>query len=321
VRSLSVPSEQPSAAVDTALVAPSNRPPPLSLVLAAFAALYLVWGSTYLGIRLAIDSIPPFFMAGSRFLVAGAILYAIMRARGAHRPTGRQWVSATVIGTLLLVAGNGGVTWAEQYVPTGVTALVIAIVPAWIALFDWLRRGGRRPGLLAIAGLVLGFVGVSLLVSGRDSSGSPLVHPMGAVALVVSTICWSAGSIYSRHAPRPRHTLLAIAMQMIAGGALQFVVGFGLGETSTFSFAAITSASAWAWLYLTVVGSLIGFTAYVWLLQVSTPAKVSTYAYVNPLIAVLLGSVILHEPVPGSVALAGAMILGAVLLLTVFGRR
>ncbi len=290
--------------------------PPMWLVLAAFAALYIVWGSTYLGIRIAIDSIPPFLMAGSRFVVAGGIMYSFFRWRGAPRPTLPQWVAATITGALLLLAGNGGVTWAEQLVPSGITALVIAAVPAWIALADWLRPGGRRPGALAIAGIVLGFFGVTLLVSGRTASGAHLVHPAGAVALVLATLLWSVGSIYSRHSPKPASTLLAIGMQMMAGGALQLLTGLILGEAQRFSWAAITPTSAWAWVYLTAIGSLVGFTAYVWLLQVSTPARVSTYAYVNPLIAVLLGNVVLHEPVPPGVLLAGGLILGAVVLLT-----
>lgn len=290
--------------------------PPLWLVLAAFAALYIVWGSTYLGIRIAIDSIPPFFMAGSRFVVAGAVLYAFMRMRGAARPTAPQWVAATITGGLLLLAGNGGVTWAEQLVPSGITALVIAAVPAWIALADWLRPGGKRPGALALAGIVIGFVGVSLLVSGRTATGAHLVHPAGAVALVMATLLWSIGSIYSRHSPKPANTMLAIGMQMMAGGGLQLLTGLVLGEAHRFSWAAITPSSAWAWVYLTSIGSLVGFTAYVWLLQVSTPARVSTYAYVNPLIAVLLGHLVLHEAVPTGVALAGGLILGAVVLLT-----
>jgi drug/metabolite transporter (DMT)-like permease len=322
VRGLSAASETTEpASPPTSPGAATPPKPPLSLVLGAFAALYIVWGSTYLGIRLAIESIPAFFMAGSRFVTAGAILYAIMRARGAGRPTRRQWVSATIIGALLLLVGNGGVTWAEHTVPSGVTALVIAAVPAWIALADWLRPGGRRPGALAIAGIGIGFAGVALLVSGRSATGAPLVNPVGAAVLILATICWAAGSIYSRHAPKPAQTLLAIAMQMLAGGALQLLVGLALGEARQLSFAAITPTSAWAWVYLTAVGSLVGFTAYVWLLQVSTPAKVSTYAYVNPLIAVLLGHVVLNETIPPGVALAGSLILGAVILLTVRSHR
>ncbi len=299
----------------------AQTPPPLWLVLAAFAALYTVWGSTYLGIRLAIDSIPPFLMAGSRFVVAGSVLYWVMRARGVANPTRPQWIAATITGSLLLVAGNGGVTWAEQLVPTGVTALVIAAVPAWIALADWVRPGGRRPRVPAIIGLAVGFAGVALLVGGKHASGSPLVHPIGAAVLVLSTICWATGSIYSRHSPMPANTLMAIAMQMLTGGALQLVVGFGLGEAHQFSFSSITAASAWAWLYLTTVGSLVGFTAYVWLLQVSTPSRVSTYAYVNPLVAIMLGHFVLHEAIPTGMVMAGSLILGAVILLTAFGKK
>lgn len=298
-----------------------SAPPPLWLILAAFTALYTVWGSTYLGIRLAIDSIPPFLMAGSRFVVAGGLLYWVMRARGLPHPTRPQWIAAAVTGSLLIVAGNGGVTWAEQLVPTGVTALIIAAVPAWIALVDWIRPGGRRPRIPAIVGLAVGFAGVSLLVSGKHASGAPLVNPLGAAILVFSTVAWAIGSIYSRHSPMPSNTLMAIAMQMFTGGALQLVVGLFLGEARQFSFAAITPASAWAWVYLTSVGSLVGFTAYVWLLQVSTPSRVSTYAYVNPLVAVTLGHFVLNEAFPTGVALAGSLILGAVVLLTAFGKR
>jgi drug/metabolite transporter (DMT)-like permease len=297
-------------------VAPGGFPPPLWLVLSAFAALYLVWGSTYLGIRLAIDSMPPFLMAGSRFVVAGGLMYAVIRMRGATKPTGRQWLGATITGGLLIAAGNGGVTWAEQLVPTGVTALIIATVPAWIALADWARPGGTRPGALAFVGIALGFTGVALLVSGKAAPGHVAIDPIGAAALVGSTICWAAGSIYSRHAEKPASPLLTIGMQMLVGGIMQVLIGLLMGEGGKFSLEKITAVSAWAWVYLTTVGSLVGFTAYVWLLQVSTPAKVSTYAYVNPLIAVLLGNVVLKEVIPPGLAMSGALILGAVVLLT-----
>lgn len=322
MRSVSAAGEEPETSAGEGVPAQAGRQtPPLSLVLTAFAALYLVWGSTYLGVGIAVQSIPPFLMAGSRFVLAGTLLYAVMRWRGAPRPNGRQWGAAAIIGALLLVIGNGGVTWAQQYVPSGIAALMVAAVPAWIALSDWLRPGGRRPTLPVVAGVAMGFAGIAFLVSGKNPSGAQLVHPWGAVALVASTVAWAIGSIYARHAPMPRHTLLAVAMQMMAGGGLQLLVGVARGEAQQFSPAAITPASGWAWVYLTLIGSLVGFTAYAWLLQVSTPARVSTYAYVNPLIAVLLGHVILKEPVPAGVAVAGALILGAVVLLTAFTKR
>jgi drug/metabolite transporter (DMT)-like permease len=289
---------------------------PLGLVLAAFAAVYLIWGSTYLGIRLAIDSIPPFLMAGARFLTAGVILYAVMRARGATAPRKRHWVSAFVLGALLLLAGNGGVSWAQQTVPSGLAALVVAAVPLWIMLVDWLRPNGCRPTRVVLLGLAAGFAGVVLLVVGKNQAGHRLVDPAGAIVLLFATLCWAFGSVYSRHAAKPPSALLTVAMQMMAGGFLQLLVGFALGEGTAFSWSSVTTASAWAFVYLTLVGSLIGFTAYAWLLQVSTPAKVSTYAYVNPLIAVALGHLVLGEEVPKSALMAGALILAAVILIT-----
>lgn len=295
---------------------PPSRSAPLWLVLAAFAAVYLIWGSTYLGIKLAVDSIPPFLMAGSRFVVSGLLLYAVMRRRGAPRPTRAEWKSASIIGALLLLAGNGGVTWAEQTTPTGLTALLIAATPLWILLADWLRPGGRAPGGLTFLGLAIGFVGVFLIVLSRSPEGTKLVPSLSAVALVLASMCWAVGSIYARHALKPASALTGIAMQMIVGGALQLLVGLLMGEAARFYPSALTSTSIWAWVYLTFIGSLVGFPAYVWLLEVSTPARVSTYAYVNPIVAVLLGHVVLNEPVPRLVALAGVLVLAAVVLIS-----
>lgn len=298
------------------VVTRTSESAPTWLIVAAFAAVYLVWGSTYLGIRLAIDSIPPFLMAGARFVLAGGLLYGVMRARGAEKPEKKHWISAAVLGGLLLLAGNGGVTYAQQTVPSGVAALVVAAVPLWIMLLDWLRPGGRRPSGLVWLGLAMGFAGVTLLVLGKNHGGSRLVDPVGGSVLVMSTLCWATGSVYSRHASKPKSALLAVAMQMLAGGALEILVGLGLGEGQRFSWAAVTPTSAWAFVYLTLIGSLVGFTAYVWLLQVSTPAKVSTYAYVNPVIAVALGHLVLKEEIPKSAVAAGALVLAAVVLIT-----
>ena len=306
-------------AVAVATQPPAKAPPSTALVVAAFAAVYVIWGSTYLGIRLAIDSIPPLLMAGSRFVTAGLILYAVMRMRGAEKPTLTQWKGSTVIGSLLLLAGNGGVSWAQQTVPSGIAALVVAAVPLWILLVDWLRPNGTRPKLIVWLGLAVGFAGVALIVAGKNQLGHRIVNPAGAAALVFATITWALGSVYSRHAAKPTSALLAVAMQMITGGALQLCAGVALGETARLDLAHITPTSAWAFVYLTLVGSLVGFTAYVWLLQVSTPARVSTYAYVNPLIAVFLGHLVLNEEVPQTVALAGALILAAVILITRHG--
>jgi drug/metabolite transporter (DMT)-like permease len=299
-----------------AVTPPVRIGPPTWLVLTAFAAVYVIWGSTYLCIHIAIQSIPPLLMAGSRFVIAGALLYAVMRARGAARPDAGHWVNGSVIGALLLLGGNGGVTWAQQTVPTNIAALLVAATPLWMNLFDWLRPRGNRPRFAVVCGLVLGFAGVAFIVMGRDHLGHRVVAPLGAIVLLLSTIAWASGSVYSKYARQPASALLAIAMQMICGGVILLLVGAAMGETQQLHPGAITAASAAAFAYLTLMGSLVGFTAYVWLLQVSTPARVSTYAYVNPLIAVLLGRLVLNEPFPKSLALAAGLILGAVILTT-----
>ncbi len=295
---------------------PQRRQPPGWLVIAAFGAVYIIWGSTYLGIRLAIDSMPPLLMAGSRAGIAGLILYVFMRASGASRPQLRHWKESTIVGGLLLFAGNGGVSYAELTVPSNVTALMVAAVPLWMNLIDWLRPRGTRPHGGVFAGLALGFVGVALIVFSKDGHGHQVVPPLGACVLLVAPFCWALGSIYSRHAVQTSSALLNIAMQMIGGGTIMMLAGFALGEANHFRLAQITPTSAWAFAYLTFIGSLVGFTAYVWLLQVSTPAKVSTYAYVNPLVAVLLGSLFLNESLPPGLLMAGALIIGAVVLIT-----
>ncbi len=290
--------------------------PSTSLIVAAFAAVYLIWGSTYLGIRLAIDSIPPLLMAGTRFMLAGGALYLVMRLRGVPRPDRAHWQSATIIGGLLLMAGNGGVCWAQQTVPSGVAALIVAAVPLWIMLVDWLRPQGRRPTWMIAGGLVIGMTGVATIMLGKGALGQRIVEPTAAIVLVTANICWALGSIYARHARKPESPLISVAMQMLMGGLLQFLLGLGLGEAQQFELARVTATSVWAFVYLTLIGSLVGFTAYVWLLQVSTPARVSTHAFVNPFVAVLLGSWFLHEPIPPSVVIAGALILTSVLLIT-----
>lgn len=295
----------------------AQRFAPMWLVLSAFAAVYVIWGSTYLGIRIAIGSIPPLLMAGSRFLMAGVVLYLFMRLRGGPRPHATHWRNAAIIGALLLLVGNGAVSLAQKTVPSGIAALMVAATPLWVILIEWLRRGGTRPSLLILAGLAAGFAGVALIVLTKDTTGQRLIDPIGTVLLLVAPLCWAAGSVFSRHASQTGSPLQDVAMQMIAGGTLLLLVGLALGEGQHFDPASITSASAIAFVYLMLFGSLIGYTAYAWLLQVSTPARVSTYAYVNPLVAVFLGRIVLNEPLPHTLVVAGALILAAVLLITV----
>jgi drug/metabolite transporter (DMT)-like permease len=289
--------------------------PRRGLVIAAFAAVYTLWGSTYLAILFAIETLPPFLMASTRFLVAGGILYGVMRMRGDAAPSRVHWRAAFVVGTLLLLGGNGGVVWAEQRVPSGVAALLVAIVPCWMVLLEWLRRGGTRPTALVVAGLVLGTAGLAILV-GPEVFGEGRVDRVGAAVLLVASFSWATGSIYSRNAPLPSSPLLTTGMQMLAGGACLAALGIVLGEPARIDFAGVSARSALALLYLIVFGSLIGYSAYIWLLRVSTPAKVATYAYVNPIVAVLLGWLLAGEALTGRMALAAAVIVSGVALIT-----
>jgi drug/metabolite transporter (DMT)-like permease len=290
-----------------------NRPTRTQLI-AAFAAIYLIWGSTYLAIRFAIETMPPFLMAGVRFLIAGALLTAWSLWQGAARPTWRQWRSTAIIGGLLLVGGNGAVVWAETRVPSGLAALMIATVPFWIVVLDWLRPGGVRPAGRVIFGVLLGMVGIFLLI-GPDRSGGN-VDPIGALVLILASLSWSIGSLYSRRAQLPPSPLLATGMEMLAGGVLLFVVGAALGETGRVELSAISLRSGLSLLYLILFGSLIGFTAYIWLLRVTAPARVATYAYVNPVVAVFLGWALAGETLSLATVVAAAVIVTAVMIIT-----
>lgn len=283
-------------------------------LVAAFGAVYLVWGSTYLAIRFGVQTIPPFLMAGTRHLTAGLLLYAFLRARGTPRPEPRHWGSAALLGGLMLLGGNGLVTWAEQRVPSGLAALIVASVPIWMAVLGGLEKR-RRPGGFVIAGLVLGLAGIGLLVVPGRFGGGEHVDPLGAGALLLAALSWSFGSLASRRAHLPSSTLAAVSMEMIAGGALLWAAGLALGEGSRLALTAVSLRSALSLGYLTVFGSLVGFSAYVWLLRAATPARVSTYAYVNPVVAVLLGTLFAGEALTLRTAMATAGIVAAVALI------
>ncbi len=290
-------------------------------VLAAFTAVYLIWGSTYLAIRLAIDTIPPFLMAGLRFAFAGAVLFTWLRLRGAPRPKLIHWRSTAIIGGLLLLGGNGGVVWAEQRVASGLAALMVGVVPLWMVLLDWLRPGGKRPRGEVLAGLGIGFVGVALLVGPGSLSGAGGVDPVGAGVLIFATLSWSIGSLYSRQALLPESSMMSTALEMLCGGALLTLAGTINGEWSRLNLASISLKSGLALAYLVVFGSWIAFSAYVWLLKVSTPERVATYAYVNPVVAVFLGWAIAAEPLSLRMLLAAVLIVGAVFLITTVKSR
>lgn len=294
----------------------SRAPAPMGQVIAAFAAVYLLWGSTYLAIRFAIETLPPLLMAGVRFLLAGAVLYAFMRLRGQPAPERRHWKSAALIGALLLVGGNGGVTLAERTVPSGVAALLVAMVPLWMVLLEWLRPGGTRPTGRVMVGLAVGFAGMVILVGPSELAGAGAVDFGGAALVLCGSLAWSIGSIYARRATLPANAFVATGMEMLCGGVLLLVAGAARGELAGLDPAAFTGRSLAAFGYLVVFGSLVGFTAYIWLLGVSSPARVSTYAYVNPVVAVFLGWAMAGEALTARVLVAAAVIVAAVAVIT-----
>jgi drug/metabolite transporter (DMT)-like permease len=281
-------------------------------ILFAFAAVYVIWGSTYLAIRLAIATLPPMLMAGGRLFSAGAILYAAARARGAPAPERGHWLPAVVTGALMLLVGNGGVVLAERTVPSSLAALVIAAVPLWMALLESLREGVWPAPGRALA-LVVGFVAVGVLVGPGALHGGDAVS-MGL--LLLSAPAWAVGSLYWRRAPRPASGLIGAALQMLCGGGLMLVVGTALGEWSDLHVEQLSASSVAAFLYLVVFGSIVAFTAYSWLLNVVSPTLVSTYAYVNPVVAVLLGWALAGEPIGARTLAAAAAIVGSVVLIT-----
>ena len=279
----------------------------------AFLAVYVFWGMTYLAMRVAVEEIPPYLMAGTRFVLAGATLFAWARRRGDPAPSVQQWRAAAVVGGFLLLGGNASVAWAEQRVPSGLAALLIGVMPIWMVGLEWLRRGSR-PSKQVVAGLLLGAVGVGLLVLPQGSGNG--MDLLGAAVLILAAASWAWGSVISKSAPLPKSPFLATSMEMIAGGILCLVVAALSGELRGFSLADVSGRAALAW-HLVVFGSLVAFTAYIWLLGVTSIAKVGTYAYVNPIVAVLLGWAVLGEPITMRTVAAAAVILLGVALVNV----
>lgn len=285
------------------------------LVLAAFAAVYLIWGSTYLAIRVGVESFPPLMLAGFRHFTVGLLLYPFFRWKTGVKPTSTHWRTAAVTGCLLLFAGNGGVSWAEQTVPSGITALLVAMVSLWLVIVDWLRPDGTRPVPKVLLGIVLGFAGVALLVGPSHFGGSARVDLRGVAVLVIASFAWACGSIYSKHGGLPSSALLGVAMQSLAGGTALLVGGLVSGEFHRFHFAAISARSWIALAYLIVFGSGIGLSAYIYILQKSTAARVATYAFVNPVVALFLGWLLADETISLRTVIAAAVILTAVILV------
>lgn len=290
--------------------------PSRSSLLLAFAAIYLIWGSTYLAIRVAVETMPPFLMAAARFLIAGSALFTFLKLRGAPWPTAHQWRANAVIGTFLLLGGNGAVVWAEQFVPSGITALVIGIGPLFIVLTEWAWPGGQRPTVVTMIALFLGFVGVTWLAAPWEDTAGGGIHLGGVGAILLGCVSWGIGSIYSRHAKHGADSFVASALQMLGGGAALLVAALAHGDLARFDAAAITPQAWGSFAYLIGAGSLVGFSTFVWLMKHSTPARVATYAYVNPIVAVFLGWLILREPITPRTIVASIIIVAAVALIT-----
>ncbi|MGA9387763.1 MAG: EamA family transporter [Candidatus Bathyarchaeia archaeon] len=286
-------------------------------VAAAFAAVYLIWGSTYLAISFVEESLPPFFMAGTRFLIAGSILYAWTRLRGTPRETRSDWGKMFVTGGLMLLGGHGAVIWAEQWVPSGLTSLLVSTVPLWMVLSNYLWNRSK-PNAKVAAGLALGFAGVILLAGGVESLGASSVDITGATILVFGAFLWANGSLYSRSARLSSSPLLGTAIEMLAGGLLLLIASLILGEWTHIRLDLVSARSAVSWVYLIVFGSLVGFTSYIWLLKNVPPSQASTYAYVNPIVAMFLGWALAHEPFSLRNAVAAAIILAAVVIITAY---
>ncbi|NNF04363.1 MAG: EamA family transporter, partial [Rhodothermales bacterium] len=290
------------------------------LLIAAFAAVYLIWGSTYLAIRIAIDSMPPLVMVGSRFVVAGVLVLAWLWIRGSRLPEAKRILHGAFVGILTVGLGTGAVAWAEQYIPSGLAALLVTTVPIWMVLLEWKWKRGARPTGRVAAGLVFGLAGVAVLVDPRGLMQSFDGSGLAIVAVLLGSVSWSIGSLYGRGAVLPRDPFMNTGIQMTSGGLFLGVLGFLRGELRGLDASSFSSEAWIAWVYLIVFGSIIAFGAYVWLLDRATAGQVSTYAFVNPVVAVFLGWLVVGEPITWRVGVSIAMLVGAVLLITRAGK-
>lgn len=289
----------------------SNHPSRWLLV-AAFAAIYTIWGSSYIAIHFAIQSIPPFLMTGLRFTSAGVLLFGWAMLRGAPLPSLANWRAAAIVGGIMFLINNASIVWAEGHgVPSGIVAVLIATVPMWIVVLNWLKPGGAFPGSIVIAGLALGFGGIILLSSPDQTT----VNLIGVGIVLIGAFAWAYGSLYTRTAMLPKSSILSIGMQLFCGGAMQLVISLLIGEFAQFDLAQVSAISIVATVYLAIVSSIIGYSAFVWLMRVVAPEKVATYAYVNPVVAVFLGWLLASEPLTPRTLAAAAIIIFAVILI------
>ncbi|HEX6675575.1 MAG TPA: EamA family transporter [Actinomycetes bacterium] len=292
----------------------ARRAAPAWKVAVALGTVYVVWGSTYFGIRVAIGTVPPLTMGAIRFLVAGALLYpwAVRRGDRAGDPVGpAQWAASAVVGICLLAGGNGAVSWGEQHIPSGIAALLIATVPLWMSILGRMLLR-ERLAWAAVLGLVAGFAGLVLLIR---PSGAHRFDPLATAVVLGGALAWAGGSVWSRRAPLPRRPLVGVGIELLAGGAALALAALAGGELGRLRPGAVSAASLVAIAYLVVFGSLLAFTAYAWLLRNVRTSVAATYAYVNPVVAVALGWAFGDEPVSGRTLLAGAVILAGVALI------
>ena len=289
-------------------------------VIAAFGIIYFVWGTTYLAIRLAIDTIPPFLMAGIRFTLAGILLYGWSYWRFDKKPGLSDWGKASIPGILMFVGGNGILTWSETFIPSGLAALIIATVSIWMVVLDWLFFSRKRPDKLTLSGIAIGLAGVALLTGVGDEvliNGGSII--MGILVLTFASMSWAAGSLVARNLKSKISLQFIISIQMLSGGLALLMIGSLQGEWTQVSLQIISLQSFLALSYLVLLGTLLAYSAYLWLMRVSTPAKVSTYAFFNPLIAVFLGWILLNEPITLKTIIAASFILASLLLVNKIG--
>ncbi|MHC1762098.1 MAG: EamA family transporter [Negativicutes bacterium] len=292
-----------------------KKNPAVNIIL-GLLAIYIFWGGTYVGIKLAMETIPPFFMAGLRFLVAGIIMYVWMHYKGVQKPSVKHWLRAGVLGILMPFIGNGGIVWAVQIIPSGVAALLVGTVSLWMVILNWLWFDKEQPNMMTLVGVAIGFVGVYILIGpGKIISGDP-INPLGILILLVASLSWALGSLYSRRAKLPQSPFMTTAIEMIVGGAAFLIVSLFAGEWKEFNLKDITAVSIWSLGYLILFGSIIGFTVYAWLIKTTSPTLVSTYAFVNPVVAVFLGWLILAEPFNVRILIATLTIVLAVSIIS-----
>jgi drug/metabolite transporter (DMT)-like permease len=280
----------------------------------AFFLIYFIWGSTYLAIRYAIETIPPFLMAGLRFSCAGLLMYGFLRLRGAANPSREQWLKLSCVGVFMFLCGNGFVVWAEQYITSGLAALLVSLLPLWLMLFDWLWAHGPKPNAAALAGIALGIAGTVLLLDPASITDSDIYLP-GALMVLLASVGWAFGSIYSKKFQHPPSIFMSAAIQMIGGGVSLLLTALLLGEFPRFDVHAVSAVSIGGFTYLMVFGSMIAISSYVWLLQNASASAISTYAFVNPAVAIFLGWLIGGEAINAHILLGAGIILAGVVLV------